>query len=102
MGAIRGSGGLLPAGVIVALIVWMMPQAMRRLFSLIWYSTWLIAAGDFCAYCCGVVEMAVMTPGRSVWRVLPAVFEFFLPVLAGNIVGGTDQSYVVRLGSKWR
>lgn len=78
----------IPAGVIIALIVWMLPQAEDAAFFLILTFTWLIAAGDFTHIIAGSVEMAVM-----IWQgelgAGPAIFRFFLPVLAGNIIGGT-------------
>ena len=58
MGAYEGFWRAIPAGVIVALIVWMLPQADETAFFLILVFTWLIAG-------------------------------FFLPVLSGNIIGGT-------------
>ncbi|QUJ75960.1 formate/nitrite transporter family protein [Sulfitobacter albidus] len=77
-----------PAGIIVALIVWMLPQASEAAFFLILIFTWLIAAGDFTHIVAGSVEMAVLMLDGSLglWSALTG---FFLPVLAGNIVGGT-------------
>ena len=60
MGAYQGFWRAIPAGVIVALIVWMMPQADETSFFLILVFTWLIAAGDFAHIVAGSVEMAVM------------------------------------------
>ncbi|MFT6447322.1 MAG: formate/nitrite transporter FocA (FNT family), partial [Sulfitobacter pontiacus] len=88
MGAYQGFWRAIPAGVIVALIVWMMPQADETSFFLILVFTWLIAAGDFAHIVAGSVEMAVMILDGQL-GLMAAVFEFFLPVLAGNIVGGT-------------
>ena len=88
MGAAQGFWRAIPAGIIVALIVWMLPQADESAFFLILIFTWLIAAGDFTHIVAGSVEMAVL-----VWMgeltAGPAIFSFFLPVLAGNIIGGT-------------
>lgn len=88
MGASQGFWRAIPAGIIVALIVWMLPQADEAAFFLILTFTWLIAAGDFTHIVAGSVEMAVL-----VWQgqlgFAPALFEFFLPVLCGNIIGGT-------------
>lgn len=78
----------IPAGVIVALIVWMLPQANHASFLLIATFTWLIAAGDFTHIVAGSVEMAVLMLDGSL-GLAAALSEFFLPVLAGNIVGGT-------------
>ncbi|MEH6647162.1 formate/nitrite transporter family protein [Sulfitobacter sp.] len=78
----------IPAGIIVALIVWMLPQAAEAGFLLIMAFTWLIAAGDFTHVVAGSVEMAVLMLQGSL-GLGDAVAGFFLPVLAGNIIGGT-------------
>jgi formate/nitrite transporter FocA (FNT family) len=88
MGAYEGFWRAIPAGVIVALIVWMLPQADETAFFLILVFTWLIAAGDFAHIVAGSVEMAVMILDGQL-GLGGAVFGFFIPVLAGNIVGGT-------------
>ena len=78
----------IPAGILVAALVWMLAQAGTGGFLVILTFTWLIAAGDFTHIVAGSVEMAYLAlqaeiaPGQ-------AVFGFFLPVLAGNVIGGT-------------
>ncbi len=78
----------IPAGILVAAIVWMLPQAEKQSFLLIFAFTWLIAAGDFTHIIVGSVEMWMVllaggiTPGE-------ALINFFIPVLAGNVFGGT-------------
>lgn len=88
MGANDAFWRAIPAGVIVALIVWMMPQLGAGKFFVILTFTWLIAAGDFTHIVAGSVEMAVL-----VWlgdiTAGTAIGGFFVPVLAGNIIGGT-------------
>ncbi len=78
----------IPAGVLVAAIVWMLPQNQDSSFFIILTFTWLIAAGDFTHVVAGSVEMAYL-----IWvgelTFFPALFGFFIPVLAGNIFGGT-------------
>lgn len=78
----------IPAGILVAAIVWMMPAQNGGELPLIVLFTWLIAAGDFTHVVAGSVEMwfLVLTGELGFGR---ALFSFFLPVLAGNIVGGT-------------
>ena len=88
MGASQGFWRAIPAGLIVALLVWMLPQADGQGFLLILAFTWLIAAGDFTHIVAGSVEMAVLMLKGDLSAV-PAATEFFLPVLAGNIIGGT-------------
>ncbi len=78
----------IPAGVLIAAIVWMLPQAEDASFFVILTFTWLIAAGDFTHIVAGSVEMAFLAV-RGDLGFYDAVFGFFLPVLAGNVVGGT-------------
>lgn len=88
MGASESFARAIPAGVLVAAIVWMMPSAQGSGFIIIMAFTWLIAAGDFTHIIAGAVEMWFL-----VWSgdlgLLRATREFFVPVLAGNILGGT-------------
>jgi formate/nitrite transporter FocA (FNT family) len=87
-GATEGFLKSIPAGVLIAAIVWMMPSAEDAKFAVIVTFTWLIAAGDFLHIVAGTVEAAtmVLVGGLSF---ADAIGRFFLPVLAGNIVGGT-------------
>ncbi|MBM7070066.1 formate/nitrite transporter family protein [Actibacterium sp. 188UL27-1] len=78
----------IPAGILIAAIVWMLPQAEDASFFVILVSTWLIAAGDFTHVVAGSVEMALLSV-RGDLGFYDAVFGFFIPVLAGNVVGGT-------------
>lgn len=77
-----------PAGLLVAAIVWTMPQAEGSEVFVITVFTWLIAAGDFTHIVAGSVELAyLMLQGLlSPWDGLTG---FFLPVLLGNVMGGT-------------
>ena len=78
----------IPAGVLVAALVWMLPQRDAGRFAMIVVFTWLIAAGDFTHVVAGSVEWAWMVWTGQLGFVAGFV-DFFLPVLAGNIVGGT-------------
>jgi formate/nitrite transporter FocA (FNT family) len=78
----------IPAGLLVAAIVWMLPQAHGSTFFVILTFTWLIAAGDFTHIVVGSVEMWYLIITGSLGAG-GALFGFFLPVLAGNVVGGT-------------
>ncbi len=78
----------LPAGVLIAALVWMLPTAPRNPFPIILAFTWLIAAGDFTHVVAGSVEMAFLLVLGEL-SPADAAFRFFLPVLAGNVVGGT-------------
>ncbi|MDF0599404.1 formate/nitrite transporter family protein [Psychromarinibacter sp. C21-152] len=78
----------IPAGILIAAIVWMLPQAEGAGFLLVLSFTWLIAAGDFTHIIVGSVEMWMLLLADAL-SPSEAAFRFFLPVLAGNIVGGT-------------
>lgn len=78
----------IPAGVLVAAIVWMLPESDGFGFFVILVFTWMIAAGDFTHIVAGSVEMAFLMVQGDL-PLSDALFGFFLPVLAGNILGGT-------------
>lgn len=88
MPAIEGLMRGIPAGVLIAALVWMMPGAHGGGLMLIIIFTWLIALGDFTHIIAGSVEMAFLLV-QSQLGIKQAIFGFFLPVLFGNIVGGT-------------
>jgi formate-nitrite transporter family protein len=88
MSAGVGFARAIPAGILIAAIVWLMPQAESASFFVILTFSWLIAAGDFTHVVVGSVEMAFMLVTGAL-SIQDAIFRFFLPVLAGNIVGGT-------------
>jgi formate/nitrite transporter FocA (FNT family) len=83
-GLMRG----VPAGVLIAALVWMLPSAKGGEVGLIFLFTWLIALGDFTHIVAGSVEMAYLLVLGELGPI-QAMFGFFLPVLAGNIIGGT-------------
>ncbi|MFW5654116.1 MAG: formate/nitrite transporter family protein [Roseicyclus sp.] len=78
----------IPAGILVAAIVWMLPAQKGNEVLLIVAVTWLIAAGDFTHIIAGSVEMWVLVFAGELGP-RAALLEFFLPVLAGNVAGGT-------------
>ncbi|WP_299297609.1 formate/nitrite transporter family protein [uncultured Tateyamaria sp.] len=78
----------IPAGVLIAALVWMLPSAKGSEVALIFLFTWLIALGDFTHIVAGSVEMAYLLVQGDL-GLASALFEFFIPVLAGNVVGGT-------------
>lgn len=78
----------IPAGVLVAAIVWSLPTSGSGAVPVIVLFTWLIAAGDFSHVVAGSVEMALILLGGGA-GVADMLSGFFLPALAGNIVGGT-------------
>ncbi len=83
-GLMRG----IPAGVLIAALVWMLPTAKGSEVPLIFLFTWLIALGDFTHIVAGSVEMAYLLVLGQL-GIIQSAFGFFLPVLAGNVIGGT-------------
>ena len=83
-GFLRG----IPAGVLIAALVWMMPGSEHNQVAIIVLFTWLIALGDFTHIVAGSVEMAFLAV-QGLISFPQATFRFFLPVLLGNVVGGT-------------
>ncbi|MAM63004.1 formate/nitrite transporter family protein [Maritimibacter sp. UBA3975] len=78
----------MPAGVLIAAIVWIMPSAGGNSFFVILTLTWIMAAAGFAHIVAGSVEY-----GLILWNgetdVMTGLLRFFFPVLAGNITGGT-------------
>ncbi len=78
----------IPAGVLIAALVWMLPQSESFELFLIMLFTWLIAAGDFTHVVAGSVEIAFLVV-QGLLSPVDALLNAFIPVLLGNIVGGT-------------
>ena len=76
------------SGFLIAAMVWMLPTAEGAKFLVITLMTYLIAAGGHTHIVSGSVEayLLVITGHWAWWQ---AILNFGLPVLAGNIVGGT-------------
>lgn len=77
-----------PAGFLVASLVWMLPSARGTEFFVIVAVTYVIALGDFAHVVAGSTEafLLLLSGEIGVWK---CVGGFLLPALAGNIVGGT-------------
>ena len=78
----------IPSGILIAAIVWMMPTARQFALFLVAFITYFIAAGDFTHIVVGSCEMmyAVLNGMDSPYDY---IFQFLVPVGAGNIIGGT-------------
>ena len=76
------------AGFLIAAMVWLIPSAESAQFHVITLMTYLIAAGGFMHIVAGSVEafLLVLHGDLSWWAM---VTDFFVPVLIGNVVGGT-------------
>lgn len=76
------------AGFLIAAMVWLLPGAESAQFFVIVLMTWLISAGSFMHVVAGSVEgFLLVLSGDLPWQTMAT--GFVLPVLAGNIVGGT-------------
>jgi formate/nitrite transporter FocA (FNT family) len=76
------------SGFLIAAMVWMIPSAESAKFAVITLMTYLIAIGGFTHIVAGSMEanMLVLAGDWEWWRML---LQFFVPVLLGNMVGGT-------------
>jgi formate/nitrite transporter FocA (FNT family) len=76
------------SGFLIAAMVWMMPSAETAKFAVIALMTWLIAVGGFTHIVAGSMEanLLVLSGDWAWWQML---LQFFVPVLLGNMVGGT-------------
>jgi formate-nitrite transporter family protein len=76
------------AGFLIAALVWLIPGAETAQFYVIVLMTYLISVGNFMHIVAGSVEaFLLLLNGELSW--LAMLTGFLLPVLAGNIVGGT-------------
>lgn len=76
------------SGFLIAAMVWMIPSAESSRFIVITLMTYLIAAGGFTHIVAGSLEAYLLVIAGD-WTIWQALFTFALPVLVGNIVGGT-------------
>jgi formate/nitrite transporter FocA (FNT family) len=76
------------AGWLIAVLVWILPSAEGAEFFVIGLLTYLIALGDFTHVIAGATEAfyLLLTGHLALGAV---IFQFLLPTLAGNVVGGT-------------
>ena len=76
------------AGFLVAAMVWMLPSAIAIQFHIVTLMTYLIALGGFTHIVAGSVEAFLLVAGGDL-GLLPMIVNFTIPVLLGNIIGGT-------------
>jgi len=76
------------SGFLMAAMVWLIPAAGIAQFRVIYLITYLIGVGGFAHIVSGSVY-AFMLVAQGEMGVLQMLGQFTLPVLAGNIVGGT-------------
>ena len=78
----------IPSGILIAAIVWMMPTARQFALFLVAFITYFIAAGDFTHIVVGSCEM-MYADLNGMASPYDYIFQFLVPVGAGNIIGGT-------------
>jgi formate-nitrite transporter family protein len=80
--------GAISSGFLIAAMVWMLPAAEGAKFAVITLMTWLIAIGGFPHVVAGSMEanLLVLSGDWAWWQMLG---QFFVPVLIGNVIGGT-------------
>jgi formate/nitrite transporter FocA (FNT family) len=76
------------AGFLIAAMVWLLPGADTAQFHVIVVMTYLIAIGEFMHIVAGSMEafMLLVNGHLGMW---PMIVDFTVPVLLGNVVGGT-------------
>ncbi len=92
-GMVRG----IPAGFFIAVLVWILPSSRGFEIWTIVIVTYLIALGGFTHVVAGSAEaFLLLIDGRI--DLGDTVFRLILPVLAGNIIGGTGLFAVLAYG----
>ncbi len=87
----------IPSGFFIAALVWMMPSAKGSELLLIIMFTWLIAAGDFTHVVAGSNEIFVLMFNGEL-GIGAAFAVHILPMLIGNIIGGTGLFAMLAYG----
>lgn len=78
----------IPAGFLIAVMVWMIPSAQGADFLVITLITYLIALGDLAHVVAGAAEafLLLLHGEIGLWQTIGG---FLVPTLIGNVVGGT-------------
>lgn len=77
----------IPAGFVIAVLVWMMPNAEGSKVWVIVLVTYLIALGELAHVVAGSAEVFLVLLAGEI-TAITAIFEKILPALIGNIIGG--------------
>lgn len=77
----------LPAGFLIATVVWVLPSAAGSELGVIVLLTWLIGTGGFTHVVVGAAELALLVFGGDLDLV--RALALFGATLVGNIIGGT-------------
>ena len=87
----------IPAGFLIAVLVWILPNTDGAKVLVIILMTYLIALGEFAHVIAGSTELflLIISGDMSIGK---AVFGLLLPTLAGNIIGGTGLFTMLAYG----
>ncbi len=77
-----------PAGFLVAAMVWMLPNSKGGEFFIVVVIIYMLGLGEFAHVIVGSVEVGVLTLAGEM-NIIDGVFGFILPALVGNMIGGT-------------
>jgi formate/nitrite transporter FocA (FNT family) len=84
----------IPAGFLIAAMVWMLPSSEHNQFMVITLMTWLIAVSGSTHIVAGSMEAHLLVLGGD-WAWWQMLAQFVAPVLIGNIIGGTALFTVI-------
>ncbi len=87
----------IPSGFFIAALVWMLPSAKGSELALIIMFTWLIAAGDFTHVVAGSNEIFTLFFYGEL-GIVTAFTHHILPMLVGNVLGGTGLFAMLAYG----
>ncbi len=82
------------AGFLIAAMVWMIPTSENQQFFVITMMTWLIAVAGFTHIIAGSMEAYLLALAGD-WEWWQVIASFIIPVLLGNIIGGTALFAVI-------
>lgn len=85
------------AGWLIALMAWLLPATKGSRAHIVVVMTYVVALGEFAHIIAGSVECAFLVQtGRA--SLQQYAFDFFLPTLLGNILGGTTLVALLNYG----
>ena len=78
----------IPAGFLIASIVWMTPNARNFEIWVIVMATYVIAVGGYAHVVVGSIEVSMLFFAGQI-DLFNSIFVFLIPALIGNVLGGT-------------
>lgn len=87
----------IPAGFMVAALVWMLPQARHSKFFVVFFVTYFIGLGGFSHVVAGSAEAFLVVLSGEI-GIAGAVFGAILPAFIGNVIGGTGLFALIAYG----